>query len=132
MLRSWLAGCLAILLSMPVRAQPAPDVQREGRVHYQKALGHYHLGEFAAAIDEFKAAYTLTHAPRLLFDIAQAQRLAKDYPGALYSYTTYLRLIPGAPNREDVLLRIAELNRLVAERPQHPPEPSPSPEPPAP
>ncbi len=132
-LRPWCASCLAILfVCLTARAQPPdPATQREGREHYEKGLASYHLGDFAAAIVEFKAAYTLTHAPRLLFDIAQAQRLNKEYEAALYSYNTYLRLIPGAPNRGDVQVRIAELQKLVAEHPEPPPQPSPAPEPPS-
>jgi tetratricopeptide (TPR) repeat protein len=102
-------------------------VQKEGRAHYQKGLASYHLGDFPTAIEEFKTAYTMTQAPRLLFDIAQAQRLNKEYEAALYSYNTYLRLVPGAPNRADVQSRIGELAKLIAERPVEPP-PSPEPE----
>jgi hypothetical protein len=136
MQRSWCASCLAILfVCLSARAQPPePAVQREGRAHYEKGLASYHLGDFPTAIDEFKTAYTLTKAPRLLFDIAQAQRLSKEYAAALYSYNTYLRLVPGAPNRADVQMRIAELTRLLAEHnevpPSLPPQPSPEPSPP--
>ena len=110
----WLT-VLLIVATPRAHAQP-PEPQREAKEHYEAGLARYNLGEFDAAINEFKTAYTLSHAPRLLFNIAQAQRLKKDYAQALYSYTTYLRLVPDAPNRVDVTARIAELSRILAEK----------------
>jgi tetratricopeptide (TPR) repeat protein len=126
----WLV-LLAALAVTPARANPT-DPQREARAHYEAGLTKYHLGEFDAAINEFKTAYTLSHAPRLLFDIAQAQRLKKDYAQALYSYTTYLRLVPDAPNRADVAAHIAELSQLLAEKSTPANSPAPVAEPPSP
>jgi tetratricopeptide (TPR) repeat protein len=134
---AWLI-VLASLLAPPARANPPEgqhDAQHDARTHYEAGLSHYHLGEFDAAISEFKTAYSISNAPRLLFDIAQAQRLKKDYAQALYSYTTYLRLVPAAPNRADVTARIAELNQILAEKATPPsaslpPSPSPEPSPP--
>ena len=134
MARPWLNGLAAlacVLAGVPVRGNPPEAQQREARAHYEEGLSRYNLGEFDAAIVEFKAAYTISHAPRLLFNIAQAQRLRKDYVQALYSYTTYLRLVPDAPNRVDVVARIAELSRLLTEKelPVEPPTPAVSPPP---
>jgi tetratricopeptide (TPR) repeat protein len=100
-------------------APAAPDPNKEARDHYDKGLSHYNLGEFTDAIDEFKRAYEISKAPRLLFNLAQAQRLNKEYEQALYSYTTYLRLMPDAPNRVDVAARIAEMSRLLKEEREH-------------
>lgn len=118
-------------------APAAPDPNKEARDHYEKGLSHYNLGEFSDAIDEFKRAYEISKAPRLLFNLAQAQRLNKDYEQALYSYTTYLRLMPDAPNRVDVAARIAEMSRLLKEEREHtekeePPKPPPPTETPPP
>ena len=51
---------------------------------------------------EFKLAYARSQAPGLLFNLAQASRLNKDYEQALHFYRTYLRVRPDAPNRDDV------------------------------
>jgi tetratricopeptide (TPR) repeat protein len=108
---------LALVLTGAARGAPKEGiaVSPEARALYERGLAHYHVGDFPQAIDEFKRAYELSKAPRLLFDLAQAQRLNKDYEPALYSYTTYLRLVPDAPNRDDVNARIAEMNRLIKE-----------------
>ena len=79
-------------------------------------MAHYELGEFAAAVDEFKHAYARSQAPGLLFNLAQASRLNKDYEQALHFYRTYLRVRPDAANRDDVEKRIAELEPIVEMR----------------
>jgi len=83
---------------------------------YQQGITNYNLGEFDAAIEKFKAAYALTGAPGLLFNVAQAYRLKKDYEQALYFYKTYLRLDPDAPNKGDVEARITEMERFIQEQ----------------
>lgn len=101
-----------------VHAQPvlADDKKAEAKALYEKGLNHYNLGEFDPAIAAFRAAYAISSAPGLLFNIAQSFRLKKDYEQASYFYTTYLRLKPDAPNRSDVEQRIAEMDKLVEEQ----------------
>jgi len=83
---------------------------------YQAGITDYNLGDFDKAIAKFKEAYALTGAPGLLFNVAQAYRLKKDYDQALYFYKTYLRLDPDAPNKGDVEARIAEMERMIQEQ----------------
>jgi tetratricopeptide (TPR) repeat protein len=110
-------------------AQPAPpapsdktDDQKkaEAKALYEKGLSHYNLGEFDQAIAAFRAAYALSSAPGLLFNIAQSFRLKKDYEQAVYFYTTYLRLKPDAPNRSDVEARLQEMNEAIEEQKKQP------------
>jgi tetratricopeptide (TPR) repeat protein len=105
-----------MLLSSSARAGEAPGdaQQREARQHYERGMTHYQLGEFNKAVEEFKQAYALQPAPGLLFNLAQASRLGKQYERAIYFYRTYLRVNPEAPNRIDVEARIAELEPLAA------------------
>lgn len=123
------ALALAALLSASatVAAQPAPapapgggqtDDQKkaEAKTLYDKGLTHYNLGEFDLAIADFRAAYAISSAPGLLFNIAQSFRLKKDYEQASYFYATYLRLKPDAANRADVEARIAEMNTLIEQQ----------------
>lgn len=98
------------------RAAPPPPPSSsddEARELYKKAMTHYELGEFDAAIDEFKRAYALTSAPGLLFNLAQVYRMKKDPEQAVYFYRTYLRLVPNAPNRADVESLLAENQALL-------------------
>src|SRR5690242_7489154 len=95
----------------PTTAPPQTDDQKraEAKTLYEQGLSHYNLGEFDQAIAAFRKSYELTQAPGLLFNIAQAFRLKKDYEQASYFYTTYLRLQPDAANRTDVEARLAEM-----------------------
>jgi tetratricopeptide (TPR) repeat protein len=122
---------LASLLAVPASAvaQPTPvpapageppklDEQKRGEAKrlYEDGLSHYNLGEFDLAIASFRKSYALSQAPGLLFNIAQAFRLKKDYEQATYFYTTYLRLQPDAANRADVEARLAEMQQALEEQ----------------
>jgi tetratricopeptide (TPR) repeat protein len=96
-------------------AQTAPsDLARES---YRKGAQLYKLGQFEAASEAFEQAYALSGAKRLLFNIAQAHRLAG--PGhcerALRAYTNYLREEPDTSNAEEVRRRIEEM-KVCSER----------------
>src|SRR5215467_10416141 len=99
-------------------AQPAPPdtKQPDARVLYDEGLKAYNLGSYDTAISKFKAAYEISSAVGLLFNIAQSYRLKKDYEQASNFYLTYLRLKPDAPNRSDVEQRIDEMQKLLAEQ----------------
>jgi tetratricopeptide (TPR) repeat protein len=112
-----------LLASSTVAAQPKPDAPQtdeqkraEAKALYDKGINHYNLGEFDPAIAAFRQAYGISSAPGLLFNIAQAFRLKKDYEQASYFYTTYLRLKPDATNRADVEARIAEMKTLLEDQ----------------
>jgi tetratricopeptide (TPR) repeat protein len=99
-----MSGAVA-LYSLLVVAAPAADA----RQHYKDGLAHYDRGEYDEAIAEFRQAWDATHAPPLLFDLAQAYRRKGDGAQALRLYQAYLAAFPQAPNREDVEARIRAL-----------------------
>jgi tetratricopeptide (TPR) repeat protein len=105
----------ALLVHGAAKAAP-PAAESEARAHYRTGMTKYELGEFEAAIAEFKKAYEITNAPPLLFNIAQAHRLAHDADHALYFYRMYLRLLPDAPNRADVESLIQQSEASLAEQ----------------
>ncbi len=102
----------------PLPGAPAPSAAAadQAREHYERGLAKYNLAEFDAAIVEFKESYELSKAPRLLFNIAQAYRLKKDYESALYFYNTYLRADPNPPNLDDVDAKIDEMKRAIDDK----------------
>jgi tetratricopeptide (TPR) repeat protein len=106
------AACVALLLC----AAPAVADEHRAQELFRSGLQHYNLAEFDAAIAEFKQSYELSKAPRLLFNIAQAYRLKKDYESALYFYNTYLRADPNPPNLDDVDAKIDEVKRAIDEQ----------------
>jgi tetratricopeptide (TPR) repeat protein len=118
---SWLTMLLFVAMSLAgavAHAAPTREQLRKAEEHYEKGQTHYDLGEFDDAIAEFKAAYELSRAPALLFNIAQAYRLAKNYEQAVFFYRSYLRADPDGEARASVEQWILEL-----EKPDQPPDP---------
>jgi tetratricopeptide (TPR) repeat protein len=87
---------------------------RSARSHYEQAVSHYNLDEFAPALAEFREAYRLKPDPSFLFNIAQCHRRLGENEAALDFYRKYLRSLPDAPNRADVERTIAELRARPA------------------
>jgi tetratricopeptide (TPR) repeat protein len=115
MIARLLAVAVVLLVASSAPARAESHAQREARDHYYRGMTHYDLAEYDRAIDEFKQAYELSHEPALLFNLAQASRLKKDYEAALHFYETYLMLVPKAPNRADAETQLAHMKELVAE-----------------
>ena len=82
---------------------------RDARAHYEQAVAHYNLDEFAPALAEFREAYRLKPDPSFLFNIAQCHRKLGETDAALDFYRKYLRSLPDAPNRADVERIVADL-----------------------
>ncbi|HEX2877798.1 MAG TPA: hypothetical protein VHP33_41395 [Polyangiaceae bacterium] len=104
----------ALLLGGTARAaEPNPEARRlyaEGKAEY--AQGHY-----VEAIQLFERSYALSESPALLFNMAQAHRLAgpAHCADALALYKSYVAAEPGAENRQEVDERIAELGQCSSQ-----------------
>jgi tetratricopeptide (TPR) repeat protein len=111
-------------------AEAPSDPTNEARRLYAEGKTEYAQGRFDAAIALFERAYALSEAPGLLFNLAQAHRLAGDdhCPQAYALYKSYLAAAPAADNRLEVEERIAEL-RVCPSRPTEAPAASPAPTP---
>jgi tetratricopeptide (TPR) repeat protein len=66
---------VCLLASLSARAQ---EPAAEAKAHYQRATNHFAVGEFSKAADEYQEAYKLKPDPALLFNAAQARRLAGE------------------------------------------------------
>jgi tetratricopeptide (TPR) repeat protein len=91
------------------RPDVTADREQEARSLFAQGQVHYSLGEYAQAIGEFRKAYELTSAPGLLFNIAQAHRLAGQCSQALEVYRHFKRLAPDSPYRAEADTHIATL-----------------------
>src|SRR3981081_3692658 len=89
-------GVAALLLGLPatVPAAPTSHERKVARAHYEKAVNHFNAGEYVPAADEFQAVYKIVPQPVLLYDAAQAYRLAADTPKALEFYQAYMKAAP--------------------------------------
>lgn len=95
--------CLAILV-LPARARPF-DAQAK-RVRelqlYDAGKAHYDIAEYALAVAKWKEAYLISYEPLLLFNIAQAYRLAGDCAQANRFYGNYQRMVPKPANQAEL------------------------------
>jgi tetratricopeptide (TPR) repeat protein len=73
----------------------------------------FDLGAYDEAIAWYDGAYRIWDDPALLYNLGQANRLAGHAAEALRIYKVYLHKKPDAPNRAEVELKIAELQKLV-------------------
>lgn len=70
-------------LEMSANAQPrAEDLYAEGQAAYERA-------DYATAITKWQASYDLSKEVGLLFNLAQAKRLAGDCAGAITTYRRF-------------------------------------------
>jgi len=109
------AFALVSLVSGGARADDAaPD---KARALYQDGARLYNLGQYEDAVRAFEEAYALSGAKPLLFNIAQAHRLAgpSHCERALRAYESYLREDKAPSNESEVDERIVEM-RACAER----------------
>jgi tetratricopeptide (TPR) repeat protein len=95
------------------------DAVARARALYQDGARLYNIGQYEAAVQAFEGAYAISGAKPLLFNIAQAYRLAGPArcQNALQAYESYLREDATASNRTEVEERIVEM-RDCSEREQ--------------
>jgi iron complex outermembrane receptor protein len=103
LLRTLLLGAIAMTLT-PVRAlaQPAPapapapavDKTKTAKQYVDAGLAAQKSGDYDTALIFYSKAYALVPHPVLLFDMAQAHRLAGHIEQALALYAKYLAAVP--------------------------------------
>jgi tetratricopeptide (TPR) repeat protein len=108
----WASG-----MTRSTRAEPpaVPDQEQQARSHYERGAIAYNLGDYDEAIAEFKAAYQLSPAPLLLFNLGQAyeRKGAGSCGAALRAYRSYLTVGDGSKQKL-VERRIHELSSCAA------------------
>jgi tetratricopeptide (TPR) repeat protein len=105
-----------------VSAQPAPapspptiNKKQVARQYTDAGQAAAQIGDYDTAINFYQKAYQLVPHPALIFDIAQAQRLAGRIDLALSLYRRYLSDAPAGPLAQDARDRIAEIEAARAE-----------------
>jgi tetratricopeptide (TPR) repeat protein len=102
---------LFVALLLPSQAF-ADDVQA-ARDHYKRGTMLYDLTRYHEAALEYEKAFEAKDDPALLFNIAQAHRLAGEYNDAIRMYRSFLRRVPDTSNRTEVESRITEMQELI-------------------
>lgn len=110
-----LAHPLACVLMMLCAASvtSAADERTAAREHFARGTKAFDLGQYDEAIREYMEAYKAKDAPEILYNIGQAHRLAGHNAEALRFYKVYVTKVPQAPNRDEVLRKIEELEKVV-------------------
>jgi tetratricopeptide (TPR) repeat protein len=86
----------------------------EAKQHYEKATGYYALGKYSDAADEYEKAFALKPDPALLYNAAQAHRVAGNKVRALELYTNYVRIYGDQiSNKTEVNRHIASLRKAI-------------------
>jgi tetratricopeptide (TPR) repeat protein len=121
MRRGW--RCLAVtLLALAVGGRPVvasePSAARQA---YDQATAAFGLGHYAEAAEKYETAFSLRPDPALLYDAAQAYRLAGNRPRALELYRNYLRLYPDRQNADEARNQVAALTKAIEEEKAGPP-----------
>jgi hypothetical protein len=98
------------------------DVSRRARQRYEEGRAAYARGDYEGAVTAFRASFELVSSPALLFNIAQALRLAGRCPEALDNYRKFRESGATLPSDFEELRSRAEA--CAAE----PPAPGPSPQ----
>jgi tetratricopeptide (TPR) repeat protein len=118
----WVCGS-AQVHAAPARAtpaQPSPDAgAAAGPTEQQRMAGelskagrtHYKEGRYAEAVAAFERALDLYPNPTLLFNLAQAHRHNGSAENAIFFFKRYLVMVPRAPDRADVEMRIHYLEQ---------------------
>jgi tetratricopeptide (TPR) repeat protein len=109
-LRVAVAASLALLLALPAHADEKAE---QARSWFEQGTGAFALGKYAEAADAYERAFALKPDPALLYNAAQAHRLAGNKERALLLYGNYLRLFSAVRNRDEVTRHMAELEAAI-------------------
>jgi tetratricopeptide (TPR) repeat protein len=87
-----LAVALAVLSSSIARADaPTKESKKRARELFNKGVAEYNLGHYAESATAYEEAYRLVQDAALLYNAAQAYRLAGTKDRAVELYLAYLR-----------------------------------------
>jgi len=97
----------------PAAVTPTPS-PNDAKSIYDHALSLYALGKYAEAAPLFERAFEMKPVPALLYNAAQAHRLAGHAERAVTLYESYLRLYGDPARRPEIEAHITELKTAIA------------------
>jgi tetratricopeptide (TPR) repeat protein len=100
------------ILTQAGRAEAGPN--EEARAYSDKATAAFALAKYAVAAENFEKAFELKPDPALLYNAAQAHRLAGNKDRALVLYKNYLRVYAKQDKRAEIEARIDEIEKAIA------------------
>src|SRR4051812_21624426 len=133
MLAARLPRSLAVAAWLISGSAWAAEPSAEARRLYAEGKTEYAQGHYVEAVQLFERSYALSGSPALLFNMAQAHRLAgSDHcADAVALYKSYLAAEPNAENEKEVEERIEQLGDCAPPKPADQPAPATPPAAPA-
>lgn len=104
---------ISILLALLLVSMTAVADEADAKALFTRGRTSYALGRFAEAAELFEKAFELKQDPAILYNAAQAHRLAGDKKKALVLYQNYLRLFGEQENHVEVERRVIELRTAI-------------------
>jgi tetratricopeptide (TPR) repeat protein len=109
----------AVLIAVLLGAAPAAQADRnEARKAYDAATAAFGLGHYAEAAEKYEKAFSIHPDPALLYNCAQAYRLAGNRARALELYRNYVRLYPDRSNADEARSQVAALSKAIDDEKQ--------------
>ena len=108
-------GRLVLLLTvLALGGRARADNIEEARAYVNKATAAYALNHYAVAAENFEKAFELKPDPALLYNAAQAYRLAGNKERALELYESYVRVYTSRKDtRPDIEGHIKQLKEAI-------------------
>jgi tetratricopeptide (TPR) repeat protein len=101
-------GRLLIALVVLAGAAEARADLTKATASFERGTRLYQVGEYAKALEEFKAGYLEEADPSFLYNVAQCYRQLGNPKEALATYRRFLSLAPDTPLRAEVERKIRE------------------------
>lgn len=106
---------ILILATLVVLGPAARGQTLTAKDHYDRATAAFSLGSYAEAAEEYEKAFKLKPDKALLYNAAQAHRIAGNKQRALTLYQNYLRVFGDEiPNRAEVQRHVSSLKAAIA------------------
>jgi len=112
------SALLAMVFVASLVGRARAEEPADAKALFKDALLQYNVGEYAKALEKFKAAYLMRPDPAFLFNIGQCQRQLGQYDAAAKSYRAFLRESQTVPQktRDDVQRLVVEMDDAAREQ----------------
>jgi len=104
----------ALVLALASRAGAAEEKKTEARRLYDEATAAFGVGNYAEAAEKYEASFKLHPDAALLYNAAQAYRMAGNNDKALLLYKNYVMFYPNEKNVPNVQQQITKLQEAIA------------------
>ena len=104
-----------LLASLWLAGRAEAGKAEEARDYLDRAAGAFALNHFVEAADNYEKAFALKPDPAVLYNAAQAHRLAGNKQRALDLYQSYLRMY-GTDKRAEVEKHVENLKQAIVGR----------------